>query len=87
MLLIRLDVHVSVNVLCCLFWMLLLHCLIDCLLSQISYYNVMLNFIASRKGNVGVVHYIDSEESFNWLLHEGKHDPYVPLFTAEYFTQ
>ncbi|XP_046853544.1 LOW QUALITY PROTEIN: nicastrin-like [Xenia sp. Carnegie-2017] len=41
---------------------------------------------SSRKGNVGVVHYIDSEESFNWLLHEGKHDPYVPLFTAEYFT-
>ena len=42
---------------------------------------------AKRKGNVGVVHYIDSDENFNRLLNKGKYSPYIPLFTAEYFTE
>ncbi|XP_028401688.1 nicastrin-like [Dendronephthya gigantea] len=41
---------------------------------------------SKRKGNVGVVHYIDSDEQFKWLLNKGNHAPYIPLFTAELFT-
>ena len=51
------------------------------------YFTLCSHFVAKRKGNVGVVHYIDSDESFDWLLTKGKHSPYIPLFTAEYFTE
>lgn len=42
---------------------------------------------AKRKGNVGVVHHIKSDEDLIWLLDKGMHAPYIPLFNAEYFTE
>ncbi|CAB3995125.1 Nicastrin [Paramuricea clavata] len=63
--------------------------------SQISGYSSCVTLLnathqigctSKRKGNVGVVHYIDSDENFKWLLNKGKYSPYVSLFTAEYFT-
>jgi len=39
-------------------------------------------------GHVGVVHYIQSQKDFDWLVeHHDDHAPYIPLFTSEMFDE
>ncbi|XP_045210180.2 nicastrin-like isoform X2 [Mercenaria mercenaria] len=37
------------------------------------------------KGNVGVVHYVNTSSDIDWLLEKGPHKPYAVLLSARYF--
>ena len=41
---------------------------------------------ASMSGHVGVLHYIKSEADVDWIIKNGSHAPYVPLFRSDLFT-
>lgn len=58
-----------------------------CLLVTRSFYgnlNVCI-FLASQRGNVGVVHYATNEEELNWLINVGPDAPYVVLLRPDLF--
>jgi len=38
------------------------------------------------KGNVGVIHLVQNETDIDWIVSHGKFSPYIPLLTAEMFT-
>ena len=42
-------------------------------------------YLASSAGDVGVVHFIDSDESLKWLIDVGPHAPYVVMLPPEFF--
>jgi hypothetical protein len=44
-------------------------------------------FSAHRSGNVGVIHYIESETDLDWLLDSATADPYIPLIKPLMFTR
>ncbi|CAG5127278.1 unnamed protein product, partial [Candidula unifasciata] len=37
---------------------------------------------SSRGGNVGVIHYIESQDDYEWVLMEGPHAPYVAVMKS-----
>ncbi|CAH3146332.1 unnamed protein product [Pocillopora meandrina] len=41
---------------------------------------------SSMSGHVGVLHYIKSEADVDWIIQNGSHAPYVPLFRSDLFT-
>ncbi|RMX60946.1 hypothetical protein pdam_00003426 [Pocillopora damicornis] len=41
---------------------------------------------SSMSGHVGVLHYIKSEADVDWIIKNGSHAPYVPLFRSDLFT-
>ena len=44
-------------------------------------------FLAKMKGNVGVIHLVQNETDIDWIVSHGKFSPYIPLLTAEMFTE
>lgn len=48
--------------------------------------NVFFFSTASMSGHVGVLHYIKSEADVDWIIKNGSHAPYVPLFRSDLFT-
>ena len=43
-------------------------------------------FVASLGGEVGIVHFVQSDADIQWLLSDkATHAPYIPVFSTEYF--
>lgn len=49
--------------------------------------NLFLNFIASRFGNVGTLHFVTNSSDLDWLLNEGMADPYTVALTPIMFNR
>ncbi|PFX26799.1 Nicastrin [Stylophora pistillata] len=41
---------------------------------------------SSMSGHVGILHYIKSKADVDWIIQNGSHAPYVPLFRSDLFT-
>jgi len=72
---IKLVVHVRIYSRLCL------------LMTRLFLYRDIFNyvFLASQKGNVGIVHYATNEEELKWLIDVGPDAPYVVLLRPDMF--
>lgn len=44
-------------------------------------------FVASRGGNVGTLHYVENDVDLEWLLINGTHQPYIALLNIAMFNR
>jgi len=45
----------------------------------------LIYYAASQSGNVGIVHYLETKDDFDWLLQAGPDAPYVVLLPPDLF--